>query len=191
MGAAYFKAAIPEPHRILGQRLKPFSLGHWIILARFNSPFVGDNQDAQIARDDLVFAVLVCTMSYDEFFKFIERDDWEELVTTWGQNCGVFDLHAKSLAFQSYIVEGTKWPEFWQEDTGHGRSSGTHWSQTVLLTLTSKLHYTQDQALNMPFTKSISDFLHYLETQGAVRLMTDDEMAFIEQSKQAEAVNGT
>jgi hypothetical protein len=184
MSASYFKAAIPEPHTILGQRLRPFSLGHYLILSRFGSPFVSEG-NAVAGRDDLIFAVLVCTMKYDEFFEFIFSEDCDAQVTSWGKNVGPFDINEKVMAFQKYFLEGTQMPKFWEEQSKPASPSGTHWSQAMMVTLTSQVNYTHDQVLNHPFTQVVADYLRHCEVNGTVRMMTDEELAMIAEAKLA------
>lgn len=190
MSASYLKAAIPEPHRILGQRLKPFSLGHYLILSRFDSPFVSDEPNkVAVSKDDLIFAVLVCAHEYEEFFDFINSPKHQAVIRRWGKAVGPFELVPKINAFWQYFLEGTRLPKFWEEANGTPRPSGTHWSQAILVAITSRVGYTQHQALNQPFAKTVSDYLRFCETEGAVRLMTPEEIAMIE-AQEKEAANG-
>lgn len=189
MSASYLKAAIPEPHRILGQRLKPFSLGHYMILSRFESPFTADEPaEVNITRDDLVFAVFVCCHDYDEFFAAINHPKCAKSIAIWGTEVGMFDLADKVAAFWKYFIEGTRSPKFWEEEN-NASPSGTHWSHAILVTLTSRVGYSQQAALNEPFCKVLADYLRYCETEGAVRLMTDEEIAMVEQAEK-EALSG-
>lgn len=189
MSASYAKAAIPEPHTILGQRLRPFSLGHYLILSRFDSPFLAEN-GAAIDRNDLIFAVMVCAMDYQEFFDFMQSPKHEEKIRAWGNAVGLFDVEAKIMAFHAYLLSGMKAPKFWDEGEGKPKPSGTHWSQSMILTLTGKLGYTHREVLNCPLTKAISDYLRHHEEQGAVRIMTDEEIALVESIKSQEAAHG-
>ena len=72
--ADYFTAAIPEPWQILGLRLKSFSLGHYRILKRFKCAFV-DDETSQVTREDLIFGVLVCSMTPKEFMQLLNEGD--------------------------------------------------------------------------------------------------------------------
>lgn len=191
MSASYFKAAIPEPHRILGQRLKPFSLGHYLILSRFESPFVADEPaDKEISRDDLIFAVFACCHEYEEFFQSLNSPNLVQHLRAWGRAIGIFELAPKVQAFWQYYIEGTRAPKFWQEQTPSS-TIGAHWSNTMLVTLISKVGYSQQDALNMPFTKTIADYLRYCESEGAVRLMTEEEIALCELVAKEAVADGT
>src|SRR3954467_10158855 len=137
MSAAYFRAAIPEPFRILGLKLKPFSLGHYFTLKRFDSAFVAD-ETRKATREELIFAVLVCSMDHRDFLEFIERPRAvEKECKRWGKKCGIFDFPSKLELFKGYLAEGTKQPAFWIEENDN-EQSGSHWSQAVLSVLMSQ-----------------------------------------------------
>jgi len=198
MGAAYFKAAIPEPYRILGLKLKPFSLGHYFILRRFECSFV-DDEKATATLEDLIFAVSVCSMSYKDFLEFIERKYypwwsvllswvwpwhrpkprfvWPREARKWGKQAGLFDFKSKVALFMQYLNEATEQPQYWVEE--EGKPSGAHWAQALYDSLIGQVGYTQEQALNNPLAQCLSDFYRHAESVGSVRLMTDQEVEVI------------
>ena len=178
MPASYSKAAIPEPHVLLGQRLKPFCLGHYLILDRFDSPFVAETP-RPVTRGDLVFAVTVCCHTPQEFFDFIESDHAAADIEKWGKSIGLFDVASKAKAFSVYLEEGSKMPRFWNEQRQDDKPTGTHWSQAMILVLTGHCGYSLNEAMTAPFGQAVNDYLRYCETQGAVRLMTPEEVQLI------------
>ena len=173
MSASYIKAAIPEPHTILGRKLRPFCVGHYKILSRFDCAYVSE-KSAQASREDLIFAVLVCSMRPKEFLEFIEQADFEKQLKGWGKKVGLFDLKEKSDAFQKYLDEHSKMPAVWFEQ--EASSSGAHWTQSVLLCLTSELGYTREEAEEIPLSQAFHDYLKHAEINGAVKFMTDEEI---------------
>ena len=70
--ADYHIAAIPEPYQILGLRLKPFCLGHFMLMSRFGCAFASDVA-AAAEHSDLILACLICSRSYEDFLAFIDR----------------------------------------------------------------------------------------------------------------------
>lgn len=181
MSPAYHDRLIPEPFRILGLKLKPFSLGHYFWLRRFDCAFVADGA-SHATREDLIFGVLACSMGFEEFGVFIERKDFLEQVNAWGKQTGIFDLKEKVALFESYLAAATKQPAYWIEDDDDG-SAGGHWSQAMLLTLTGDLNYSRSEALNMPLAQAFADFYKHAESLGFVRLMSPEEEAAIEEAE--------
>jgi hypothetical protein len=180
--ADYFTATMPEPWQILGLRLRPFSLGHYKLLRRFGCAFVSESAEAP-TRGDLLIGVLCCSMKVDEFLSFIETPDFEQSVNDWGAQVGLFDLNNRAQMFKDYIEQQSTVPKYWEEKTGG--SSGAHWAQCVEVTLRSKLGWTQADIDTQPLSKAFADYFKYAENEGAVKLMTPEDIAFIESQKEA------
>lgn len=181
--ASYFTAAVPEPCRVLGLLLKPFSLGHYLILSRFNSAFV-DEGPRDATRDEVVFAVLVCHFTYGQFFDFIAQKDFAAQVKAWGKQQGVFSIKEKAAILQKYISEASEMPGFVFEE--EGSKSGAHWAQTVKVAVVGHCGYTHDEAMNAPLRQVLADFLKHAESNGAVTILSDEEMEQIKSLDEAE-----
>lgn len=194
----YFSASYPATWQILGVTLRPFSLGHYIKLKALGCGFVADDQ--QVATlGDLVVGCLVCSLpsdpdpTKDEFWTWANKQPnrfsaWfvkllkkepatpmEAEVMRWGVKAGMFDLAEKAKLFSDYIEAHSKVPAYWEEKREGSRSSGAHWAQAVLHTLVSKCGYSQVEALNVPVSKALADYFKQAETDGAVRLISDEE----------------
>ncbi len=175
MTAAYPAAAIPEPFQILGLRLKPFCLGHYLLMERFEVAFVSD-KDAVANLDDLILGVLICSMHYEEFLDFLFASDFEEQVRTWGNDVKAdFDLNEKCRLFNDYIVKGSEQPVFFYES--EGKPSGAHWAEMIKLVLTGELGYTSSEALNLPLSQAFHEFFKNAENKGIVSLARPEEIA--------------
>jgi hypothetical protein len=173
----FYQAAIPEPVVLLGQRLHPFSIGHTIILERFENPFVmGGRADVV----DLFTGIMVCCNEYDEFIKFIREDDIIAVVKKWAKNVGEFDFKEISQAFKDYIEEAySNFPKYWYEDTkGKNTVAGASFAQNIKVRLLRNTTLTEKEILNRPLALSMWDSITILEQDGALRINTkeDDEI---------------
>ena len=168
----YAARIIPEPVRILGLSLRPFSLGHYFLLKRWECSFVAEEKSTA-SREDLILGVLICSMDFEGFQEFMRRKDLESQIRLWGRKVGLFDFKEKSGLFEDYLKKGTEQPAYWIEDD-NGDSAGGHWSQALLLTLLS-LGFSRAEALNMPLTQAFADFYKHAESMGSVQLMTAEE----------------
>ena len=203
MEAAYFKAAIPEPFRILGLTLKPLSLGRYILLRRFGCAFVAD-ESASAGVPDLLLGLVICSMRVDEFLDGMEMDSLSGDVQRWGSKiCPhawvgllpvvgkhwraryAFDVVQKMGLFKRYIDEGSVLPKYW-EGEGESRASGAHWSQCVEVILRGELGWTREEINEAPLTKALSDYFKFAENQGLVQLMTAGEVAMVEAAEKEE-----
>lgn len=193
MGAAYFTAAVPEPYRILGLRLKPLSLGRYRLLQRFDVAFVAD--EAKTAGPaDLILGLFICSMEVEEFLAWANSNRFQKEAAKWGRK--VFsspiigripfigkswrkkyspEFFQKFALFKRYIEEGSVLPSFWDERGGGQSSSAGHWAQNVEVVLRSELGWTGEEVNEQPLTKALSDYFKFAESQGLVRLISDEE----------------
>ncbi len=194
MSAAYFKAAIPEPYRILGLSLKPLSLGRYRLLNRFGVAFVSE-QARQASISDLIFASCLCSMRCDAFLEWVESPSFGKDLRRWGRKVcpwpwinklpwigkywrkhHTFDVREKFVLFKRYIAEGSKVPKYWDlSGGGEATASASHWSQNIEVTLRSELGWTSEEINEAPLTKAISDFFKFAENNGSIQLTTEEE----------------
>lgn len=191
MKAAYFTAAIPEPFRILGLKLKPLSLGRYRLMRRFDCAFVADEARSATAAD-LILGVLICSMRCDDFLKFIESDKFGSEIKKWGKRVSSspligaipwigkwwrkrhgFNIIEKIVLFKRYVEEGSTMPDYIEEK--EPGSSGAHWFQAVETALKGQLGWRAEDINEEPMTKAFLDYFTWAESQGAIRLMTESE----------------
>ena len=79
----YMGAVIPLPVRVIGTRLKPFSLGHVLILERLGCSFVCGGIPTV---GDLLLGIVVCSRDYSDALQAV--DSWRAT------------LHAKLLGWR-------------------------------------------------------------------------------------------
>jgi len=200
MSAATFKAAIPEPFRILGLKLRPLSLGRYRLLRRFDVAFVCE-EPALPRPGDLVLGVYICSKRCDEFLSLLDSGDcWKEM-EVWGnqifktgpwrkilprrfQKPEPFDYLQKVNLFKRYLNESVEVPKYWDEESNN-IGSGAHWSQSVELVLRGELGWGKDEIDEQPISKAISDYYKWLENKGAIRLMTANEIQMISDLEKA------
>ena len=175
--ADYFTATMPEPWQILGLRLRAFSLGHYKLLRRFECAFVSDTEKSA-TLSDLTLGVLCCSMTPKEFATFVESPTFAEDCKEWGNKVGIFDIPEKAQLFTDYIAAHSVVPKYWEEEkTG---ASGAHWAQCLEVTLRGKLGWTSDEIDSEPLSKAFADYFKHAENEGSIKLMTPEEVAFIE-----------
>jgi len=173
---SYAAASIPEPYRILGLRLRPFSLGHYLLFERFHCAFLCADP-ALATRQDLLLGVLICSMRHDEFLAFLEQKNFTQEITRWGKRIGLFDFPAKAALFRAYLDAGRSEPNYIPMQPGdeHG-----DWAQNLKMTLITRLGYTEPQALDMPLCQALADYFRLAESEGLVRIITPEDLAAAE-----------
>jgi hypothetical protein len=178
----YARSAVPDPYRILGLRLKPFSLGHYLLLQRFGCAFIQQNQ-GMATREDLILGVLICSMSHQYFLRFIEQQNFEDQVKTWGMKIGIVDFKEKAELFQNYLRLGMIEPDYVALQPQN--DSGGDWAQSLKITLVTRLGYTEREALDMPISKALADYYKLAEIEGMIRLLNEEDHAAAEANSRA------
>jgi hypothetical protein len=204
MSASYFKAAIPEPYRILGLPLLPLSLGRYRILKRFDCGFVADGE-TRAGMADLIIGVVVCSMRCDEFLAWADSPSFAKDIADWSARLAPtpwlgrlpilgklrrrrpdysFNVVEKLSLFQNYISESSTLPRYWYTESADS-GAGQHWAQACETTLRSELGWTEEEINERPITKAIGDYFSMAESRGQIRIMTPEEVAYIDQLEKA------
>lgn len=174
---SFVQAAVPEPFQILGLRLKPFSLGHYILLKRYG--FVCDSGEPY-TRENMILACLVCSMDYREFLEFIESPDYKADVIAWGELCGHFNLAEKLRLFYEYIAPSFEEPAF--IIIGQTADNPGDWSQNLKLAMMLKLNATEEDILNRPLASLRSDYFRLAEMDGIIRIQEKEDVVIADQN---------
>ncbi|MDD5351531.1 MAG: hypothetical protein PHQ12_15065 [Chthoniobacteraceae bacterium] len=182
----YAFAAIPDPYRILGLRLRPFSLGHWLLMQRFSCSFAtqpntptlhhSTTPSAAASRDDCLLGILICSMRHADFLAFIEQKDCFKQITKWGKKVGFIDLKPAAELFAKYLAESLSEPDYVELKPGSGEVAGD-WAQNLKITLMTRLGYAEAEALDMPLSKALADYFKLAEADGILRLLTPADRA--------------
>ena len=190
MGADFYMAAIPEPVVILGIRLRSFSLGHLLLLNRFDNAF-GTGKTATIG--DLVQAIVICSQSYEDALADLDSPTLPDHVAKWQKKIqprnalgfrkrGLgFSPIAKMTEFRSYVDAGSSFPVFSVPQDKQGGGISIPFVQSVKVTLQSKLHLSESEVLNRPWGLCLFDFftLHAMEGNCKLEEETGDEFKAI------------
>jgi len=187
----YINSLLPAGYTICGVRLRPFSLGSYILLLKSLSPFVDCNNPRMPIYEDLLYAVYVCSHTYEEGaeleYNIDKAKEWgkafsEELykeIDRFQKETGEkWDIESEYVGFAEYIRYQLRYPYYTVLDND-GKSSGAHHIQNILLTATSHLGYTRQEALNGPIKALLYDYIWYAEKNGLVELFDEDQIDII------------
>jgi hypothetical protein len=73
----FVKAVLPEPVTVFGLALKPFSIGHHLLMSRFGCGFVNDSPSHLTPKaliEDAIWGAVICSMTFDEFLGAVKSD---------------------------------------------------------------------------------------------------------------------
>ncbi len=172
MHADWYQAAVPDdPPTVLKLRLRPYSLGHEILLQRFGSPLteqIPKNPNTQIPNlaDALVLACLICSQTFNGALKTLRSPFLGWLLTFWHWRLGKKVDWARELAaFAGYRSKGMWWPETNQSATA--RKLKSPWPFLLLAVLRSEFAMTRAEAFDLPMTEAACLFTAWGEREGS------------------------
>lgn len=180
MLAAFQQAALPEPFKVLGKNLAPYTLGHDILLGVFESGFCRDIK-APPTYEDLIVSTWVCShRSYGAVLEQLEGRTIRMKLRLWGWRCGNFDLAEAYIHFSNYINAHTQEPPYWVEERGNnGGPLGMPFSQYLKVTMMREFGMKEHEALDTPYAQAHANYLTILESNGRIRFMSEtDRRAF-------------
>lgn len=185
MNKAFYLAAIPEPVTLLGLKLRPFSLGHNLLLHRIESGFVCGGS---IGFDDLAASVFICAQTYQSALNSFQDSDRPAFMRTWHRKLTgdvwwrrllrlkitAVDLRIKSAEFVKYLEAGSKMPyyEAPADKVGESQIETIH---AVWLSLISETNLTNDEILNRPWGQCLYDYIGLKAMNGELKIMSDDK----------------
>jgi hypothetical protein len=202
--AAWYQAAHSSPPIVLGLKLRPYSLGHEILLGRFNSLFAGGPGEEAQLFPELSLACLICSQDYQSALRFLESP-WRVnlFLKVWRYAIGrqmrrsekresekresverSSTLHAPDAPRSTYFErELQKFLSYrkaasWFPDENvpvGGRTLAAPWPFRWLTWLMAELHLTEDQALNYPLARASALYCARQEARGKLQLFNDQD----------------
>lgn len=180
--AAFARAALPAPIRVLGLTLRPYSLGHelWLLKSETRDPKTEGSPKPEIrsaddeARRALISAVLVCCHSWDE----LASDKRDILLgfkmRIWGRRLSKLNLARERAAFQAYREAGNL--DFPLSDIirpgsgGSARPPGAPYLLRLHQFLVTVLRMSTTEAWDYPLGLAKMQWAAYWEDQGGLQV---------------------
>jgi len=193
----YDTALLPPTFTVCGVALKPFCLGHFLILRQLGSPMnIEKEMPSNLSGEEglyyLFHAILVCGMSYEENLELL-RDDKsfikigkqfsKNLLKNIKQDKNWNILHKFRLFKQyiAYFMDGPAWEELGK--ASKDSPSGSDWCQGLCSILKMHYNYTDTEIMNMSFRQALYLWTSYAEEQGAVKVMNKSSMNMIAKAR--------
>lgn len=166
MDLRFIKAfTAPGETRLLGYRMRPFSLKHRMALHALESPFVTPDKPMTVL--DLFVAVKICSEKSIRKLTFMDV-------------CRMSSISAKPEKMEAYVKafhaysNVSNWPKFWDKNK-QATSKGTPWILSVVSNLISN-GFDEESAWSLPESQAI--WYHTtisMRNGNDVSLMTDDD----------------
>jgi signal transduction histidine kinase len=189
---SYNEAINPRQFIICSLELRPFCLGHYILLEQIQSPFITDDPNASAEMGEglahFLMCLLVCSQTYEDNVKML--NDWKMLtVATKALQKNLFksmkkdkqwNIYHKLALFKDYIRFFTEMPIFQVEQQSDRVPSGIDWKQNLFTIAKNEWGYTDAEILNMPLRRLFFEWCSYAEKGGGIRVQNSEEMDNLE-----------
>ena len=165
MSAAWFEAAHPAPNVVcLGLRLRPYCLGHQILLRLQGSPLAEEDMPIALIEDpvkafqELAYGVIICSQTYEGGLKSLRsRFVVPAFARIWARVIRSRVRPQIELAkFHRYRAEAMWAPEVPEiKQPGRTpRSVSSPWELRYLGALQHLFGYSESESLNMPLSRA-------------------------------------
>lgn len=202
MDRAFLRALHPRPCRILGIELRPFSLGHSLLLNDINSPFVAESP-APTTVHDLYIALSICALKYETAKALAdEADAWRKLCDEWiaeniKRNCGgtwariwkiargrplpEWDISKDVHAFFKYLADGNARPDYKAEPGNDMAFLYSPWQLRMIVKLRREFGMSREEIMDMPLAEAWWMYLGSVEADGSIQICTEEEQEFVDE----------
>ena len=180
----YLYSIIPEPVTILGQDLRPFSLGHYLLLQRLECAFVCEDKEPLLG--DLLLGLLVCGNTFEGAQELLRRAELGDDIKAWSENVGEFEADEKAVLFTDYINAALAMPKFWTKGQGGGTKAGAPWPQAMRVKLISEGGFSASAVMNQPLGQTWWDYLTLNELKGSVKISDDTTEELLRRHREAQ-----
>lgn len=177
----YSKEILPVKYKLFGVDLQPFSMGHYLVLKRFDSPLIKTGAAMNLAQliASLVLGVLVCSMTHKEFKSLDSKkvDSCLSAIRTRLKKERINPVHKLKL-FNEYASVDDCVPQFElmgsESDESSPKTLGGDWTENVIITMT-RLGYSFDEVMELPLRVCLSHYFVFQQQEGNLRILTDEE----------------
>lgn len=170
---------LPDVWSACGVELRPFTLGHALLLTRLGSPLIaveGATELPSIGLGDVLVAAWVCSRPARQAIVDLDSH-WQMLWLRWKRLTRASMMAADQLALLKYINAAYQAPpiKVLQQREGEGR--GAPWLAILFVGMVSHCGCTAEEALDTPL--ATAQWLHALrlEESGVLRIETLDDQA--------------
>ncbi len=115
---------VPEAHRVLGTLLRPFSLGHHLLLKRLGSPYTS-HAEAEGSPAELALAVFCCAVPFSVSLETILSGEWDAAFAAWSRRLRApwwrrtrFQHATEAAAWRAYLTDGYRAAPIWRHGGG-------------------------------------------------------------------------
>lgn len=110
---------VPKDYNILGLSLRPFCLGHYFLMMKYNCAFISE-VEGKAGITDLLIGLVICSRTYEDFLTFekLEENSWLDRTSVWQWFCNRFSV----LTYHPLNL--SQWSKKWGNAVRHEAKKG-------------------------------------------------------------------
>jgi hypothetical protein len=182
--AYYFDSALMPPNFVIcGVKLRPFCLGHYLILRHLKNPVISEDIKDVNGIEGIYWilhAIVVCALTYEQNLELLQDDN--KLKETFEGFCENFiklidtetgwNIHQKLTLFKQYLAYHFSIPMYEEEIKDEAKPTGIDWTQGIYTILKQDLGYTESEILNMAMRKLFYEWCSIGERNGCLKVFS-------------------
>lgn len=149
MPELFHAAALDQPPLVLGQRLRPFAIGHYSLLGAIGSPFYAGGA---ATLGDCLIAIGICTRTFEQARQWVwdmQNGRPDAALTNLGRTTGQPDLTAVTTLLSEHVRSGLRhYPRI--ATTEHSRQVRLPLDCYLVAMLMRYCHMSESRAWNTP-----------------------------------------
>lgn len=181
MASPWFQALFAAPRSVMGVRLLPLSLIHYVTLRNLGNPYVtGELRD----RGALLMALYVCSRSWIQLKRDLFWNPSGTAMLRFAMRKLAYKFEPADESFRVYLDDYQTLPEHWTKD-GDDEPSDIRapWEFHVVRVLCGEFGMTTSEAWNTPYNLAHAYLDTWAETKGNSTLISERQQALIEMAK--------
>jgi hypothetical protein len=185
----YARAVWPDPVKILGRTLRPYCIGHALLLHRVGNSFVSEGTTRAEGQDisgigDLLEALWVCSRPWQEAVAGLRKRRTRWLLRFWDwqlrKPSAAMAVVSAEVQLRRYFADAWRPPDRW--DKGHDVSkTGAPILASLKVILMGVFHVSEEKALSWTVSAALWDTAAWNEFEGSVQLVSDSEISGVEE----------
>ena len=185
---AYFydEALIPRTFTVCGIEMKPFCLGHLILLERIKSPVLASDVtevSIQQGLTDFFTALTICALTYEEGLQVLKDDEYSKkvmdvMIKAISNNMEAeskeWNIYHKTNMFKLYMTYFMEMPSYSVEQK-NSHKTGLDWKIGIWQVF-KKMGYSETDILNMNMRRLFYEWCQWGESEGGIKVMNSESL---------------
>jgi len=182
----WFQAVMVRPPCICGLQMRPYSIGHELILSELGNPYASGGIPTKV---DLLFALQVCARRTDKVREWLMAGGLRtRRMAWWAYRCGRGDMADAEAAFRTYWADYNNLPALCNA-SGKRLNASPQWHMAgILMQHCDALCRQYGNVWDVPKPIAICAVDAWAERNGGADIATNDEKEMLKLARDMKAL---